>query len=628
MRAESRWIALAAAWDGTIDLTPCAWYPEARLAGRFCMKWLPLFLLAAAHASFGCGDAGSITCQSNADCLQGGIPGTCLDPPSGNKKWCAFSDASCASGSRWGVKSGDDLGGMCVDGPPTAATHVLSVVGGPGGSITSSPSGIVCGADCLEVLPAATTVVLTAHPEPRNGVVAWGGDCAAAHAASTCSLNMMQDRSVTVSFARSGSTLSLTTVGGPGTDLVDGLAVDGEGSVYVAGHFTDMLTIGTSVLIGTGGQQDIFVAKFLEDGKVSWAKSFGGAGAEQAFQVVTDSSNNVWLVGFFSDAINFGGGSIGGTGQDGFLAGLNGTDGSHLFSQKMGPVLVAVASDPIGNIYAAGEFSDPLDIGNNHLTSAGAGDIYLVKVDTSRHVQFSIALGGTGNEAPSSISTDADGNVLLAGSFDAPVNFGSGLLTNAGQSDGFVAKLSPGGACLWARGVGGAGNDSVLSVVADRDRNVYADGSFVQTADLGGGTTVSEGGSDVFAIKYAKDGTFEWSTASGGIAEDRATGIAMTSDGDPVVVGSFEATALFGSTLLTSAGAVDAFAVRLSSSTGAAQWASRMGGPSADGARFVVSSPKSRHLVVAGSFETTATFGQLGATAVGFDDVYITELMP
>src|SRR5438045_3358699 len=70
-----------------------------------------------------CSGDDSIHCALNADCLQGGIGGTCEASPSSSSRWCAFPDPGCAvSGQRWGVRSGDGLAGTCVaaEAPPDA----------------------------------------------------------------------------------------------------------------------------------------------------------------------------------------------------------------------------------------------------------------------------------------------------------------------------------------------------------------------------------------------------------------------------------------------------------------------------------------------------------------------------
>jgi hypothetical protein len=56
------------------------------------------------------------------------------------------------------------------------------------GRVTSSPVGIDCGADCFEVYPEDSDVVLTATPDPGSVFVGWGGSCYGV--SSTCYLDM------------------------------------------------------------------------------------------------------------------------------------------------------------------------------------------------------------------------------------------------------------------------------------------------------------------------------------------------------------------------------------------------------------------------------------------------------
>ena len=82
---------------------------------------------------------------------------------------CSFVAVMAACGS---VSTGPDAGGAidaAIDGPadaPTDATPTATLqvaLGGNGtGTITSTPAGINCGADCSEAYPVGTTVVLSA----------------------------------------------------------------------------------------------------------------------------------------------------------------------------------------------------------------------------------------------------------------------------------------------------------------------------------------------------------------------------------------------------------------------------------------------------------------------------------
>jgi len=83
-----------------------------------------------------------------------------------------------------------------------AATYLLTVsTAGPGsGSVTSSPPGIDCGADCTESYAAGTVVTLTAAPGASSTFEGWsGGSCSGT--SLVCQLTMDTARSATATFA-------------------------------------------------------------------------------------------------------------------------------------------------------------------------------------------------------------------------------------------------------------------------------------------------------------------------------------------------------------------------------------------------------------------------------------------
>src|SRR5204862_1597369 len=63
----------------------------------------------------------------------------------------------------------------------------VSVAGGQGGKVTSSPPGIDCGAACSASFDSGTPVTLTATPVSGWMFQGWGGACSGT---GTCSLTM------------------------------------------------------------------------------------------------------------------------------------------------------------------------------------------------------------------------------------------------------------------------------------------------------------------------------------------------------------------------------------------------------------------------------------------------------
>ena len=76
-------------------------------------------------------------------------------------------------------------------------TLTVSVSGGPGGKVTSSPSGIDCRSTCSVNFSAGTHVTLTASPAAAWGLSGWGGACSGI---GGCGVTLNANASVSASF--------------------------------------------------------------------------------------------------------------------------------------------------------------------------------------------------------------------------------------------------------------------------------------------------------------------------------------------------------------------------------------------------------------------------------------------
>ena len=85
--------------------------------------------------------------------------------------------------------------------------------------------------------------------------------------------------------------------------------------------------------------------------------------------------------------------------------------------------------------------------------------------------------GSTSSDEGNALATDASGNVYVAGSFKGTVDFdpsaGTVNLTSAGDADIFVQKLNSSGNLVWAKKMGGIGNDGAYSIAVDASGNVF-----------------------------------------------------------------------------------------------------------------------------------------------------------
>ncbi len=225
----------------------------------------------------------------------------------------------------------------------------------------------------------------------------------------------------------------------------------------------------------------------------------------------------------------------------------------------------AVATDSMGNVYVAGTFYGTVDFdpgpGVCNLTSAGGSDVFIAKYSSDGALFWARRGGGSTNDSAAGIALGPDGSIYVSGDFAGTADFPSDVadvdLTSAGARDGFVLKLTPNGSVVWARGMGGSGDDVASSVAVASDGTVYATGRFEGNANFGAQPLSAVGPIDAFVAKLDASGNGLWAERMGGINSAQGntigTGIATAPDGSVYVTGSFHGIASFGASTLTAA---------------------------------------------------------------------------
>jgi hypothetical protein len=150
------------------------------------------------------------------------------------------------------------------------------------------------------------------------------------------------------------------------------------------------------------------------------------------------------------------------------------------------------------------------------------------------------------------VATDRAGNTIAVGYFYTEVDFGSGLIMATGYYDAFVAKYTPQGALSWVKKLGGTGYDNAYGVAIDSQTNIIVVGTFQGSADFGGGTTNATGGAtdqDIFVAKYSPSGAYIWSKGYGSYANDFPTSVAVDGSDNVLVASQSGGTVYFGNGL-------------------------------------------------------------------------------
>ncbi len=299
--------------------------------------------------------------------------------------------------------------------------------------------------------------------------------------------------------------------GGGGNDAAESIVTDADGNIFMTGSFqSETLTFGSITLNNVNApNQDLFLAKFNSAGVVIWALRAGGTQADYGLSLSIDPSGNIYLGGFFkSTSITFGGTTLSNPGApfgDPFLAKFD-TNGNVIWAKKSSNALssdaiISVAADQAGDVYATGHFiSDQITFGGITLTNTGTEtqELFIVKYSSSGTVLWAKSIGGSGDEIGNAVVVDKQGSVFLTGQFSSSsVLVGSTTLTNINSpnTDLFLAKYNSSGDVLWANRAGGLDSDYLLSLSADEDGNVYGAGYLKSASISFGSITLSNEGS-------------------------------------------------------------------------------------------------------------------------------------
>ena len=167
------------------------------------------------------------------------------------------------------------------------------------------------------------------------------------------------------------------------------------------------------------GSNDAFVAKLDNQGKVQWAKQFGGTGFESGEGITVDSQGNTFVTGSFRDTVSFGEApALTANGSDGFITKLD-TTGKVLWANKFGgndaDEGYEVAVDKDGNSYV---------MGTTDVTSSSAGKLYIAKIDDAGNFAWRETFEGTANREGSGVAVDKAGNTYFTGLFRGTATFG------------------------------------------------------------------------------------------------------------------------------------------------------------------------------------------------------------
>lgn len=219
------------------------------------------------------------------------------------------------------------------------------------------------------------------------------------------------------------------------------------------------------------------------NGQIIWDNTFGGPGAD--FSVF----HNTGLQADLYETI--------------FM--LQTQDGHYLF--------VGITDSSGGDVSGYHPGRRYYENGLGGMTLLRTQDIWVIKIDAlTGDIIWSRCLGGPGDERPVGIIECSNGNFAVVGVTDS---LGGDIDKHEGDWDFFITYLNPtNGNILWAKALGGFGDDYAYAVLETGDQQLLVYGS---SDSSGGDITGHHGEADLVLLKLdTADGSIIWQSCYGG----------------------------------------------------------------------------------------------------------------
>ena len=303
----------------------------------------------------------------------------------------------------------------------------------------------------------------------------------------------------------SGNLAWQKTYGGSSGDVARSIQQTSDGGYIVAGYTSSY----------GAGNSDIWVLKLNSTGNVTWQRTYGGSGTEEAESIQQTSDGGYIVAG---RTYSYGAGN-----SDIWVLKLNST-GSVTWHRTYG-----------GSIYDYAESiqqtSDGGYIVAGYTSSygAGSGDMWVLKLNSTGSVTWQKTYGGSGTEEAESIQQTSDGGYIVAGHTSS---------YGAGTWDYWVLKLNSTGSVTWQKTYGGSDEENAESIQQTSDGGYIVAG---YTYSYGAGSE------DIWVLKLNSTGSVTWQKTYGGSSTDIAYSIQQTSDGGYIVAGYTESYGAGGS---------------------------------------------------------------------------------
>lgn len=285
---------------------------------------------------------------------------------------------------------------------------------------------------------------------------------------------------------------------------------------------------------GMAAQQDAWVLKLDQQGKLVWQRTYGGS-LDDEFTSIRQTADGGFIAAGFTRSTD--GDVTANHGKtDCWLVKLD-ASGTISWLKTYGgtadeATYAVEATTDQGYIIAGYTSSTDGDVTRNH----GGKDYWVIKTDNIGQLTWQKCYGNSGDNTANSIIPSREGGYLIAGVSDC-VAGDTTMANQHGNTDCWVIKTDAGGQVEWQRAYGGSAMEVAKSITQAADSTYIITG---QTGSSDGDVSGFHGpaGLDIWTFCLERNGTLKWQKAMGGSGLEGSRSVRTCRDGGYIIGGS------------------------------------------------------------------------------------------
>ncbi len=308
-----------------------------------------------------------------------------------------------------------------------------------------------------------------------------------------------------------------------------------------------------------------------------WAKHFSGPGDIKPVDVVTDNSNNIYIVGTYSDGtVDIGFDQLASYGKkDIFICSFNAL-GNYRWAVRIGgsenDVIGSIVVDKDNNIYVVGEYkSNPVNFNTTQLTNDETKfNAFLAKYDTDGNLIYAKKIfWGTDNEILNDISLDeSNSELIIVGTIKKQIIYFNGTQNDTVNvvdntvKENFISVFDLSGNYKnFKHFVGSMGRTEFKNVDITGVGGYFITGDLQDSLYLSGTDTIAgdDTNTDILVMRVDNNLDYIWARKGGGTGYDHINSSASDNYGNIYFTGKVEGTITFDSTATLQSNSIDGF---------------------------------------------------------------------